>query len=88
MNKKTDKIYSNYKYFSYIDKASEKKINICNLNKFCVFFYSYIYIYIYIILSRINRTTTNLLLKVLRFFHNLQVVKVFRSSDRERNVKL
>ena len=61
MNKKTDKIYSNYKYFSYIDKASEKKINICNLNKFCVillFIYisthtfkvgiSYGYIYIYI----------------------------------------
>ena len=63
MNKKTDKIYSNYKYFSYIDKASEKKINICNLNKFCVILlfiyisthtfkvgisYGYIYIYIYI----------------------------------------
>ena len=63
MNKKTHKIYSNYKYFSYIDKASEKKINICNLNKFCVVFlfiyisthtfkvgisYGYIYVYIYI----------------------------------------
>ena len=45
----------------------------------------YIYIYIYsrhnsvckielnIILSRINRTTMNLLLKVSRFFHDLQV---------------
>ena len=62
MNKKTHKIYKKYKYFSYIDKASEKKINICTLYKFCVFFYSfiferthlklaflmYIYIYIYI----------------------------------------
>ena len=31
------------------------------------------YIYIYINLSRINRTTTNLLIKVSRFFHDLQV---------------
>ena len=33
----------------------------------------YIYIYIYIILSRINRATVNLLLKVSHFFHNLLV---------------
>ena len=35
--------------------------------------YTYIYIYTYINLSRINKTTTNLLLKVSRFFHDLQV---------------
>ena len=35
--------------------------------------YIYIYTYIYIILSRRNRATMNLLLKVSRFFHNLQV---------------
>ena len=29
----------------------EKKRNICNFNKFGVFFYSYIYIYIYIYIS-------------------------------------
>ena len=29
--------------------------------------------YIYIILSRINRTTMNLLVKVSRFFHDHQV---------------
>ena len=43
-------------------------------------------IYIYIILSRINRTTMNLLLKVSRFFHDLQVNVL--PEDRERNVKL
>ena len=32
-----------------------------------------IYIHLYIILSRINRTTMTLLLKVSRFFHDLQV---------------
>ena len=32
--------------------------------------YHYIY---YVILSKINRATMNLLLKVSRFFHNLQV---------------
>ena len=31
------------------------------------------YVYMAIILSRINRTIMNLLLKVSRFFHNLQV---------------
>ena len=30
----------------YIDKASEKKRNICNLNNF-VGFFSYVYIYVY-----------------------------------------
>ena len=35
MNKETHKYL--YKYFSYIEKASEKKINICN---FVFFFYS------------------------------------------------
>ena len=35
--------------------------------------YIYIYIYIYKILSRINRATMNLLLKVSRFFRDLQV---------------
>ena len=43
----------------------------------------YIYIYIYIILSRINKTTMNILLKVSRFFDNLQVnvllTKIFPS---------
>ena len=37
------------------------------------FFLLPINIYIYIILSRINKTTTNVLLKVSRFFHDLQV---------------
>ena len=44
--------------------------------------YIYIYIYIYINLSRINRATIYLLLKILRFFHDLQVnilhTKIFR----------
>ena len=31
----------------HIDKASEKKRNICNFSKFCVFLFIYIYIYIY-----------------------------------------
>ena len=38
-----------------------------------IYYILYIYIYTYIILSRINRTTMNLLLKVSRFFHDLQV---------------
>ena len=42
----------------------------------------YVYTYLYIILSRINRTTMSLLLKVSRFFHDLQ-----DREDRERNVK-
>ena len=33
-----------YVYILYIDKASEEKINICNLKKFCFFIYIYIYI--------------------------------------------
>ena len=33
----------------------------------------YIHTYTYIILSRINRATMNLLLKISRFFHSLQV---------------
>ena len=36
-----------------------------------IYIYVYIYIYIYIYINRINRTTMNLLLKVLRFFHDL-----------------
>ena len=39
--------------------------------------YIYIYIHIYIILSRINRTTMNLLLKVSHFFHDFQVNVLF-----------
>ena len=36
MNKNTQKNYK--KYILYIDKASEKKRNICTFYKFCVFF--------------------------------------------------
>ena len=41
--------------------------------------YIYIYIYIYMNQSTINKTTTKLLLKVSRFFHDLQVLltKIF-----------
>ena len=53
MNKKNQKIYKKYKYFSSfqklcqynIDKASEKKRNICTFCKFFGFFYSFMYIY-------------------------------------------
>ena len=38
-----------------------------------IYIYIYIYIYVHINLSRINRTTMNLLLKVSRFFHGLRV---------------
>ena len=34
--------------FLFFAEASEKKRNICNFNKFCVFFYSYICMYVYI----------------------------------------
>ena len=36
-------IFNLFVILLYIHKASEKKKNICNLNKFCVFFYSYIF---------------------------------------------
>ena len=57
MNKKTQNLLKLQiflffsKALSRIDTASKKKRNICNFNKFCVFFihiYIYIYIYIYI----------------------------------------
>ena len=42
-------IFNLFVILLYIHKASEKKKNICNLNKFCVFsIHTYIYIYIYI----------------------------------------
>ena len=49
MNKKTHTVYKNHKHFSsfqklcHIDKAYEKKRNICGFNKLC-FFNIYIYI--------------------------------------------
>ena len=46
-----------------------------------VYAYIYIYIYIYINLSRINRTTMNLLVKVSRFFDDLQVNFLFILSS-------
>ena len=59
-------------------------LKICGLNSdlngsfllssmFDLAIYIYIYIYVHINLSRINRTTMNLLLKVSRFFHGLRV---------------
>ena len=48
MNKKTHTVYKNHKHFSsfqklcHIDKAYEKKRNICGFNKLC-FFNIYIY---------------------------------------------
>ena len=53
MNKKTQNLLKLQiflffsKALSRIDTASKKKRNICNFNKFCVFFI-HIYIYIYI----------------------------------------
>ena len=51
MNKKTQNLLKPqiflFLFFSGIDKASEKKRNICGFNKFCVL-YIYIYIYMYV----------------------------------------
>ena len=64
-------------------RINTKTYNIlCQKRTYYIYMYIYIYIciriiyvytYLYLILSRINRTTMTLLLKVSRFFHDLQV---------------
>ena len=78
MNKKKQNLFKLqiFLFFSealyYIDKASEKKINICKLNKFCVFFlYIYIHTFIYMQYSYIYRFvkskfSENLLVKIVQ----------------------
>ena len=47
--------------------------NICKICKICKIYIAICKTELNMILSRINRTTMNLLLKVSRFFHDLQV---------------
>ena len=67
----------------YTHLASVRCVSWITYDHLWSFIYIYIYIYIYIILSRINKTTMNILLKVSRFFDNLQVnvllTKIFPS---------